>query len=233
MDMPLNLQSLPPEALDVLRFFGATGQTSAHADEITDRADLSDRAFGKAIRRLVTKGYLIMDGDQIYRMSDSGKRAVADLLEYDLVTPPEARARAGAESAGSHPALRRLVLVAPRRLKAGAAAAVQVGFEGAEADDLWPGAAPVVVRLSVLHGEAVAPAEVTLQVGNGPVQQQFRVTAGAYTRARLRVQLYQSDESGYEIEPCGGLYADIPVSDTADLTQTAYGTPVMIRSVTG
>lgn len=229
MEMPLNLQTLPPEALDVLRFFGATGQTSAHADEITERADLSDRAFGKAIRRLVTKGYLIMDGDQIYRISDSGKRAVADMLEYDLVTPPEARASTAVASASARTALRQLVLVAPRVLKAGDTTAVQVGFEGAEGDELLSGVAPVVVRLSVIHGEVVAPFEVTLQVGNAPIQQQFRVTAGAYTQARLRVQLYQSDESGYEIEPCGGLYADIHVSDAADLTQTAYGASVMIR----
>ncbi len=231
MEMPLNLQSLPPEALDVLRFFGATGQTSAHADEITDRADLSDRAFGKAIRRLVTKGYLIMDGDQVYRMSDSGRRAVADMLEYDLVTPPEERESAAAISVSVGSALRRLVLVAPRMLKSGAAASVIVGFEGAEDDELLSGPAPVVVRFSAVHGDAGSPAEITMQVENRPVQQQFQVTVGAYTHTRLRVQLFQSDESGYEIEPCGGLYADVPVSDTADSTLAAYGTPVTIRDV--
>ncbi|HYO87629.1 MAG TPA: hypothetical protein VER79_03220 [Candidatus Limnocylindrales bacterium] len=230
MEIPLNLQSLPPEGLDVLRFFGATGQTSAHADEITERADLSDRAFGKAIRRLVTKGYLIMDGDQVYRLSDSGRRAVADMLEYDLVTPPEERDSA-ASSASARSALRRLVLAAPLALKSGEPASVIVGFEGAEDDELLAGPAPLVVRFSVVHGEAGSPAETTMQVENRPVQQQFQVTAGPYTRVRLRVQLFQSDESGYEIEPCGGLYADVPVSTTADSTLVAYGAPVTIRDV--
>jgi hypothetical protein len=232
--MPLNLQSLPPEALDVLRFFGATGQTSAHADDITERADLSDRAFGKAIRRLVTKGYLIMDGDQIYRLSDAGKRAVADMLEYDLVTPPEERESAAAQADESaRSAMRRLVLAAPRQLKAGAPVTVRIGFEGADEEEQLSGPAPVVVRLSVVHGEAASPSEATLQVGNAPVQQQFQVTAGAYTHARLRVQLFQSDESGYDIEPCGGLYADLPVSDSGVSEQAAWGAPVLIRDLSG
>jgi hypothetical protein len=232
--MPLNLQSLPPEALDVLRFFGATGQTSAHADDITERAALSDRAFGKAIRRLVTKGYLIMDGDQIYRLSDAGKRAVADMLEYDLVTPPEDRdSAAAAANESARSAMRRLVLAAPRQLQAGASVTVSVGFEGAEEDEQLSGPAPVIVRLSVLHGEAAHPAEATLQVNNAPVQQQFQVMAGMYTRTRLRVQLFQSDESGYDIEPCGGLYADLSVGASAASEQAAWGVPVMIRDVSG
>jgi len=228
--MPQNLQNLPPEVLDVLRFFGATGQTSAHADEIIERAGLSDRGFGKAIRRLVTSTYLVMDGDQVYRLSDAGRRAVAGLLEYDLENPPEA---------GDTPVLpgvtrlaeRRLVLVAPRTLTAGVAAAVQVGFEGADDGQVLSGPAPVVMRFNAVHGELDSHGEVTLQVGNQPVQHTFTLTPGDYTHARLRVQLFQSDEFGYEIEPCGGLYVDVPVTAAADPALAAYGVDVSIRDV--
>ncbi len=83
MELPYHLKALPPEALDVLRYFSKISGIAAHADDITAGADLSDRGFGKAIRRLVTKGYLTMGGEQYYRLSDSGRRAVDDLINYD------------------------------------------------------------------------------------------------------------------------------------------------------
>lgn len=229
-DLPLNLQSLPPEVLDVLRFFGRTGQTSAHADEIIEQASLSDRGFGKAIRRLVTSTYLVMDGDQVYRLSDAGRRAVADLLEYDLENPAEAR-ESVAPPAGAQSVTRRLVLAVPRTLAANTPAAVQVGFEGAEDGEFLSGPAPVVVRFSAVHAGAVTPSETTLQVENQPVRHDFTVTPGAFTTTRLRVQLFQSDEFGYEIEPCGGLYVDVPVAASANSALAAFGADVSIRDV--
>lgn len=230
MDMPQNLQSLPPEVLDVLRFYGATGQTSAHADEIIERAGLSDRGFGKAIRRLVTSTYLIMDGDQVYRLSDAGRRAVASLLEYDLENPPEA-SETPALPGAARIVDRRLVLAAPRTLAAGRPATVLVGFAGAEDGEALSGPAPVVVRFSAVHAEAAAPAETTLQVENRAVQHAFTCTPGAFAQARLRVQLFQSDEFGYEIESCGGLYLDLPVAAVADPALIACGVDVSIRDV--
>ncbi|MFN8378447.1 MAG: hypothetical protein U0452_07225 [Anaerolineae bacterium] len=228
--MPQNLQTLPLEVLDVLRFFGSTGQTSAHADEIIERTGLSDRGFGKAIRRLVTSTYLVMDGDQVYRLSDAGRRAVADLLEYDLENPLEI-GKSPALPGAARSVERRLVLVAPCALSAGTPAKVWVGFEGADDGELLSGPAPLVVRFSAVHGEAASPAETTLQVENRPVQYEFTVTPGSYTQTRLRVQLFQSDEFGYEIEPCGGLYVDVPVSAAADSVLAAYGASVSIRDV--
>ena len=79
MEMPYNLQTLPPEAVDILRFYSASDLDTAHADEIVDGANLSDRGFGKGIRRLVTKSYLVMSSDQVYRLTDAGKRVIAEL----------------------------------------------------------------------------------------------------------------------------------------------------------
>src|SRR5690242_4154340 len=89
MDLPFHLKALPPEALDVLRYFGKLNDPVAHAMKITDEVGLSDRTFGKVIRRLVTKGYLQMDGDQAYRLSESGMDAVDELAEYDADFPAD------------------------------------------------------------------------------------------------------------------------------------------------
>src|SRR5437016_2736496 len=87
MELPFHLKALPPEALDVLRYFGNIDMPIAHAEDITEGVGLTDRTFGKVIRRLVTKGYLQMDGDQAYRLSDQGHKAVEDIAEYDASGP--------------------------------------------------------------------------------------------------------------------------------------------------
>src|SRR5688572_21605659 len=79
MEMPFHLKTLPPDALEILRYYGRSETNIALADDICDNTGLSDRGFGKAIRRLVTKNYLVMDGEQRYRLSDHGQRAVEDL----------------------------------------------------------------------------------------------------------------------------------------------------------
>ena len=44
MDMPANLKSLPPEALSILRYYGARNKTSALADDIVYDAQFADVA---------------------------------------------------------------------------------------------------------------------------------------------------------------------------------------------
>src|SRR3982751_2538155 len=118
MDLPFHLKALPPEALDVLRYFGKLNDPVAHAMKITDEVGLSDRTFGKVIRRLVTKGYLQMDGDQAYRLSESGQDAVDELLEYDAEFPADKAAR---QAPVEEKVSRKLVLVVPKTLQSGAA----------------------------------------------------------------------------------------------------------------
>ena len=230
VDMPQNLQSLPPEVLDVLRFYGASGKTSAHADEIIEGTGLSDRGFGKAIRRLVTSTYLVMDGDQVYRLSDAGRRAVADVLEYDLEAGPALPDSAPAVGS-SRMVERRLVLAAPRTLAANQPAIIRVGFDSADEDGWLSGPTPVVVRFSAVHGEAGPASEATLQIENKTVVHSFQMTPGDFTKARLRVELFQSDEFGLDIEPCGGLYLDVPVGLAAETEHVASGVTVSIREL--
>lgn len=234
MDMPYHLKTLPDEALDILRYYGKNGAGSAHADEITDGAGLSDRGFGKAIRRLVTKSLLVMDGDQTYRLSDQGRHAVADLLEYDLVTPPEER-QSGASQLATDVRLvkRRLVVVAPRELRAGQPTNIVVGFDDAEDEDLVGSPLSVVLRLNVVNGEPSVVRESGLLVENRNVQQTFEVTPGAFSQARVRVQACSLDDFGQtDDSACGGLYIDLPIAaQTPDSTLAAWGADVMLQAV--
>ena len=79
MELPFYLRILPPEALEVLAYYRRLGNNLALADALMASTGLSDRGFGKAIRRLVTKGYLVLDGEQRYRLTEHGQRAVDDL----------------------------------------------------------------------------------------------------------------------------------------------------------
>lgn len=79
MDLPFYLRILPSEALEVLAYYRRRNNNLAYADAMMTATGLSERGFGKAIRRLVTKGYLVLDGDQRYRLTEHGQRAVDDL----------------------------------------------------------------------------------------------------------------------------------------------------------
>jgi hypothetical protein len=234
MDMPYHLRTLPPEALDILRFYRRLNARSAHADDIIDGADLSDRGFGKAIRRLVTKNYLVMDGDQVYRLSDMGQRAVEELGSYDL-NPSEASAESSEEDeemVGYEPRQirRHLVLVAPRMLRAGQPTNVYVGFDDADDDEILFSPLEVILRLNVLHGEPADATETSLVVENRAVHQTFEVTAGSYQQARIRVEVCQFNEELLDFDGCGGLYADLPVGDDGiDTSLAAYGADLELR----
>ena len=53
------------------------------------RWGLSERGFGKHIRRLVTAGYVVMDGNQIYRLTTKGGEVADELAEYDANAPAD------------------------------------------------------------------------------------------------------------------------------------------------
>lgn len=88
--LPIDLQKLPPTALDVLRYLG-TLEDGAWSDEIMDGAGLSERGFGKAIRRLVTRYYVAMPEQGYYTLTTNGLDAVQTLREIDGVAEPPAQ----------------------------------------------------------------------------------------------------------------------------------------------
>lgn len=227
MDMPHHLRSLPPEALNILRYFHTVSAPSAHADQIIEGAGLSDRGFGKAIRRLVTKNYLVMDGEQVYRLSDSGKRVVAELGNYDENTPEEVEISTPDEARF---VMRRVVLVTPRVFQAGQPTNVYVGFDDAEDDEVVSAPFEVILRLSIVHGEPDESKESSLVLENRAAYQVFEVTVGKYTQMRVRVQVCQLQDGDIEPDACSGLYADLPVGvGEVDNTLVAFGTDLMLR----
>jgi predicted transcriptional regulator len=220
MELPFHLKTLPPEALDILRYFTSLEETTAHASQITEGSNLTDRGFGKAIRRLVTKGYVAMDGEQVYRLTDHGRRAIEELAEYD-VTAPEDSQESDAEP-DSH--LRRLMVGVPQPLVAGQDVNVFVGFNEAPDEDVLIKSVELIVRVSMLHGEPASAKESPFSLDNDAARQVFEVTAGYYKQARVRVQVFQPSKSSEEIESLGGLYVDVDVVPSAARSQmTAFG----------
>lgn len=212
MDLPFHLKALPPEALDVLRYFGTLNDPVAHAVKITDEVGLSDRTFGKVIRRLVTKGYLQMDGDQAYRLSENGQDAVDDLLEYDAEFPAEKQVR---RSPVEEKVSRKMVLVIPQPLRSGAATAFHIGFNPADDVDTLEDMAEVVIRVSLVNAEPARPQEATINVQNKAVYKSFTVTAGTLDKARVKVQAFQLGPNPDDITVAGGMYVDLDVTGEA------------------
>lgn len=229
-EMPLSLQTLPVEALDILRYFGATGATSAHADDIIEGTQLTDRGFGKGVRRLVTRNYLSMSGEQRYRLTEQGQRAIESLQEYEGTQP----VGAGAQAAPPEPVFirRRLVLAAPKTLLAGQPTNVFVGVDDAHGEELLHDPQTLLIRLSTLNGDPAEPQESSLVLSNRNARQVFEITPGYYTQVRVRVQVFQFQPDEIEVEPCGGLYVDLPVTDendAADNTLSAYGADIILK----
>lgn len=223
MEMPYNLQTLPQEAIDILRYYASLNADAAHADAIVDGTGLSDRGFGKGIRRLVTKNYVAMSSDQEYRLTDSGRRVIEEVRNFsgDLT---------GATSNGEARFLRRhLVVVAPRTLPADQPVEIALGFAEANDDEYLNEPAELLLRVSVVNGEPRRPTETQFTLTNRDTQQAFEITAGRFTTARIRVEICQYREDGDAYDFCGGLYVDLPVTTGAAGDKAAYGSEVILK----
>lgn len=232
MELPYHLQTLAPlsGALDILRYLGDLDAPSADADEICDALSLTDRTFGKAIRRLVTKGYVQMDGELIYRLSNQGREAVEILREYDEDNPQtETRGRGEASTV-----TRRLIVAVPTTLVAGSPNTIAIGLDGAtdEETGVLYSPADMVVRVSVVNGEPTKPQEAILKLSNYPVKHAFSVTPGAYQQMRVRVQVFQLGPNPDDINVSGGLYVDAGVSrNETTAAPVAYGSDIQIQVI--
>ncbi len=226
MDLPFHLKALPPEALDVLRYFGTLDDPVAHAMLITDEVGLSDRTFGKVIRRLVTRGYLQMDGEQAYRLSETGQDAVEELASFDEAFPADKTVRSAPVEEKID---RKLVLVMPKVLRAGATTAFHIGFHPADDGQTLDDPAEMVVRVSLVNAEPTRPQESAFEVRNDAIHQSFKITAGAINQARIKVQVYQLGPNPDDIAVAGGMYVDVNVvNDLSNAPLAAYTTEISI-----
>lgn len=239
MDLPSHLRALPPNAVEVLRYLSKLDMGVAGIDEICEEVGLSERGFGKAIRSLVTKGYVVMDGDQIYRLTDQGRAVAEELGDYfddeaydedalqdmaDAADMPEETPEVPAFSTPV-PVIRRLVLVMPREVAAQQPAHLVVGFAPlAEQTE----AVEVVMRVSVLNGEPDTPQEASFALTNAAAVQDFLMTAGPYHQARVKVEVFQLGPNPDDIAVAGGMYVDVDVRPQAASDRIAYGVDISL-----
>src|SRR4051794_16867573 len=130
MSLPYQLQKLPPEALDVLRYLG--NAPAGNADELAAGTKLAGRVIGKAIRRLVNYDYIALGADAKYQLTTDGKIAVQQIAEHDA-----ASARGGMDKPqqDTPKVPRRLAVVLPRTLVAGRPADLYIGVNPPAGDN--------------------------------------------------------------------------------------------------
>jgi hypothetical protein len=232
MSLPFDLQKLPPQAVDVLRFLDAHGG-SADVDTIMEGTGLSERMFGKAIRRLVTRSYVEMPEQGLYVVATKGEPLVQQLREYDGTGEPgdsgdtptitdhgPAEIPAGSATSGSTPSTtgpagheRRLSVVINRELVISSTAVLMAGFD-APAGDSLPLAEParVVLRVSAPDCDlspAERPLEVEPDTGAGPAR--FELTPRREGRVRIKVEVLQLVAAD-TIHRLGGMFFDLNVA---------------------
>lgn len=230
MELPYHLKTLEPlaGALDILRYMGETEAPTADVDEICEALDISDRTFGKAIRRLVTKGYVTMEGEYTYRLTTQGYEAVETLAEYDETAPKTETITYGGQIT------RRLVVAIPQTIPAQQPTIITVGLDGATDQDTGVLKSPeeMLLRVSVIHGQPAKPQDALLKLSNSPLKHEFQVVPDAYQQIRIRVQVIQLGPNPDDVNMAGGLYVDTwvtPLPDQGPSTLIAYGSDLTIQ----
>jgi hypothetical protein len=204
MELPPELTRIPMNSLDVLRYMGQHNVEAADADMLAEGTGMSERGIGKAIRGLVTKGYLNMDSNYVYYLTDKGQQAILDLAEYDAE-----QAASGGEEQPEKVVEASVIAVVSGSLKTGQPNQIQVGVNGSahvrEETQL-------VIRLNVVGGSATPP-EVTLLLTPGQAPAPANITlqpGGDSMRVRIEgVQLIGMAD----VHPAGGMFFDLNVSD--------------------
>ena len=224
-ELPLHLQRLEPlkGALDIIRFLGAS-DSPADADTICDSLDMSDRRFGKAIKRLVTVKYVDMNMEYEYQLTEKGQDAAAELAEYDSAGPV-------VETKDANKVHRRLTLAVPQQLVAGHTSDLHLGFHP-DTGNQFDSSADVVLRISTIHALLSGSGDEMLKLDNASKQHTFQITPERYSQVRLKVQVFQLAPNGEDISMCGGMYVDMDVQGSGDPSgYLAYGTDVAFDPV--
>ncbi len=228
-ELPFHLRALPSEALDILRLYFADPAAALDSGSIMDGAHLSERGFGKALRRLVTRKYVEMVSEGIYRLTEPGKRSLKELQAWDAIAPE-------LKAAPKEPRFitRKMIVALPRVLLSGQPTNVYVGFDEPSDDDILRDPVNLILRVVIVNGTEETGSERAYRLTNYTGRAAFEVTAGGYSKARVRVHVCQlgDDDSDVDADLCPGMYVDVPVTlDTseADGSLVAYATDIFIR----
>ena len=220
-ELPIHLKVLEPlpGALDIIRLLGENENQPADVDWICDSLDMSDRRFGKAIRRLATTGYVQMNPDSDYLLTEKGIQAAQDLAEFDAAGPRE-------EEVGENKVTRRLLVALPQTLVAGQTSEIAIGFQE-DTDAGLDAPTDVVLRVTTTHALLSGNGDEMLKLDNSSAHQNFHLTPEMYNEVRVRVQVYQLAPNGEDINMCGGLYVDVPVvGENTQAGLVAYGADI-------
>ncbi|MBN2469442.1 MAG: hypothetical protein JXN59_01865 [Anaerolineae bacterium] len=83
MSLPFELTTFPNGAIDIIRYLGQQDDYTAFDDDLLEATGLSDRAYGKAIRRLVTKEYIELQYEGSYALTEIGIEAAEAIAVHD------------------------------------------------------------------------------------------------------------------------------------------------------
>lgn len=216
MELPPELTRILPGSLEVLRYMGQTGIDSTDMDALAEGMGMSDRAVQRAIRGLVTQGYLNMDNDYIYYLTEKGTKAVQALAAYDAAQPSQPH-----ETNQQNVIHQQLAVVLPNPLGSQHTSALQVGIVGSPPISET---SHLVLRFSASSG-TVSPPEVTLELeaGASPAPAEtFYTPIGQTGQVRFRVEAFQLVGVA-DVHPAGGMFFDVMLGESSGEMQAWYG----------
>ena len=224
-ELPFELRKLPRSALTILRYLGSQpGNPPASVDTITQATGLSQRAFGKAIRRLVTNYYLDMVDTGVYTLSVNGREMARVLLEHARASQEKSRGEAPAAAYK-----RKLSVVLPRGVVKGRRFYMHAAVTAPPGVSPLPAPARLTLRVTA-WGATVTRPEQELRVppsGNGrPIS--FELVPQHAGAVRIQVKAFQN-QSYASATPVGGMYFDISAAGPADATYRAFGAELTLR----
>lgn len=224
-ELPLHLRKLEPlkGALDIIRFLNTRGEKTGSVDDIIDGVGISERSFGKAMRRLVTTGYAQMRSDFVYQLTERGVSAAQELADFDAAGP-------AADDIGPDKIARQLVIALPRTVVAGKATPMLIGLP-ADSEQRFEPPADMVLRVSAIYAEIGGIDSEISKLDNQIFRQEWTLTPEAYDQCRIKIQVFQLSAGGDDLNNCGGMYVDVNVTADAEGGMVAYATDLQFDPV--
>ncbi len=212
MELPFELKKLNDDMLNVIRFLARQSNHSGDAVDIQDGLDLSNRAFGKAIRRVVTAGYVEMDMGGYYHLTSNGHKAAETLAEYDTAMGTGPLGDLPVPEDDVEPGIpRTLAMVMPSVSVSGRPFHFYATVEApwSEAQQGLTSSPEVILRLSIPGNE---PLQETVQVQpderSAPVD--FRFVVPAIAPLELKIQAFYLSRAD-DVVTLGDFHVELPV----------------------
>ncbi len=193
MSLPFELTTFPSQALDIIRYLAGQDNYAAYDGEIIEALGLSDRSFGKAIRRLVTKEYVEMQYDGSYVLTRQGTEAAEALAAHDEEVMAESvfeEDAAPEPAAELETASRSAIVVYPRQIPAGQA--VYVFFRVDVPAEKMSKAVDAIIEVSADCEVTPSRHEITIPADRAADAQRFSVSAPRAGHYTLQFSVLQS-----------------------------------------